>query len=113
MLQMEENHKCNCKDNLIIDTQFVPFSFGFGGEVDTCKMKPLNRTLENETQDNYKDQVDANDFKITEEPNTYIWVITSNHFSIRHLMAQAVGGLIGVNRHVQNVRRLHGQQSIT
>lgn len=113
MLQMEENHKRNCKDNLIINTQILPFSFGFGGEVDTRKMKPLDWTLENETQDNYQDRVDTDDLKITEELNTYIWVVTSNHLSVRHLMTQAIGGLIGVNRHVQNVRRLHGQQSVT
>lgn len=94
-------------------TQYWPFSFGFGGKVDTRKMKPLDRTLENETQDNYEEQVDTDDLKITEELSTYIWVITSNHLSIGHLMTQAVGGLIGVNRHVQNVRRLHGQQGIT
>lgn len=103
MLQMEENNKRNCKENLIINTQCLPFSFGFGGEVDTRKMKPLDWTLENEIQDNYKDQADREDLRITEELRTYVWVITPNHLSIRHLMTQAVGGLIGVNRHVQNV----------
>lgn len=79
---MEENHKRNYKDNLITNTQFSPFSFGFGGEVNTCKMKPLDRTLENETQDMCKDQLYTDDVQITEELNTYIWVITSNHLSI-------------------------------
>lgn len=79
---MEENQKRNYKDNLITNTQFSPFSFGFGGEVDACKMKPLDRTLENDTQDMCKDQLDTDDVQITEELNTYIWVITSNHLSI-------------------------------
>lgn len=34
---------------------------------------------------------------------TYIWVITANHFSIGHLMAQAVSRLIGINWHVQHI----------
>ena len=35
--------------------------------------------------------------------STHILVITANHFSIRHLMAKTVGGLVGVNRHVKYI----------
>lgn len=86
-----------------MEAKFLPFAFGFGGEVDARKMKPLDRTLENETQDEYKNQADTDASKTPEEPNTYIWVITSDHLSIRHLVTQAVGGLVGVDRHVQHV----------
>lgn len=44
---------------------------------------------------------------------TYIWVITSNHLPIWHLMAQAVCRLIGIDRHIQNIWRLHRQESVT
>lgn len=96
-----------------MEAKFLPFAFGFGGEVDARKMKPLDRTLENETQDEYKNQADTDASKTPEEPNTYIWVITSDHLSIRHLVTQAVGGLVGVDRHVQHVWRLHGQEGVT
>lgn len=86
-----------------MEAKLLPFAFGFGSEVDARKMKPLDRTLENETRDGYKNQADADASKTPEEPNTYIRVITSDHLSIRHLVTQAVGGLVGVDRHVQHV----------
>lgn len=43
---------------------------------------------------------------------TYIRIITSNHLSIWNLMAQAICGLIGINWHVQDIWRLHGQECI-
>lgn len=100
-------------DKPITAATFLPFSFGLGGEVDARKMKPLDRTLENETRAEYKNQADTDGSKTPGEANTYIWVVASNHLSIRHLVTQAVGGLVGVDRHVQDVRRLHGQEGVT
>lgn len=44
---------------------------------------------------------------------TYIWVITSYHFSIWHLMTQAVCRFIWIDWHVQHVWWLHRQESVT
>ena len=37
---------------------------------------------------------------------THVWIITANHFTIRHLMAEAVGGLVWIYRHIQNIWRV-------
>lgn len=54
----------------------VPLPFGFDGEPYAGEVEPLYRT---------------------------IGVIASDHLSVRHLMAQAVGGFVGIDRHVQHV----------
>lgn len=40
----------------------------------------------------------------------YIRIVASNHFSIWHLMAQTVCGLVGVHWHVQDIWWVHWQQ---
>ena len=44
-------------------------------------------------------------YKIQQIDNktTHVWIITANHFTIRHLMAEAVGGLVWIYRHIQNI----------
>lgn len=39
--------------------KFSPFAFGFSGEVNAGKMKPLDGALENETQGEYKEQAET------------------------------------------------------
>lgn len=58
----------------------IPFSSWFGGQAHTCEMEPLNGAIS---------------------------VVAADHLSIRHLMTQAVGGLVWIHRHVQHVRRVH------
>lgn len=38
---------------------------------------------------------------------TYVSVVTADHLTIGDLVAQAVGGLVGVHGHVQHIRRMH------
>lgn len=62
-----------------------PFSFGFRGQVHTGEVKPLDGTIR---------------------------IITAYHLPIGHLVAQAVGGLVGVHGHVQHVGGVHRQDSV-
>lgn len=41
--------------------------------------------------------------------HTYVGIITANHFSVRYLVTQAVGGLVGVDRHVQDLGGIVGE----
>lgn len=43
----------------------------------------------------------------------YISVVTADHFSVGDLSTQTVGGLVGVYRHVQYIRRVNIQQHLT
>lgn len=37
---------------------------------------------------------------------SYIRVVTTNHLPIGDLVAEAIGGLIGIHRHIQHIRRV-------
>ena len=76
-----------------------PFSFWFDCESNTCKMKPLDRALK---QKNRKFSIVI--WRTRYETVIYIRIVASDHFSIWHLMTEAICWFIRVNRHVQDIR---------
>ena len=56
----------------------VPLALGFGMQIHATKMEPLNGT---------------------------VLVVTPNHFTVRHLLAEAIGWLIRIHGHVEHFLR--------
>ena len=54
----------------------VPFSLGLGGEIHAAEVEPLDGT---------------------------VLVVTANHLAVADLVTEAVHGLVGVNRHVEDL----------
>lgn len=46
-------------------------------------------------------------------PTTHIRIVTADHLPVGHLVAEAVGGLIGVHGHVQHVGGMHRQDGVS
>lgn len=87
----------------LIEQLDIPFPFGFCCQINTGEVKPLNGTLLRKAffvkllnWGKAKKQFKVN----AREIRSYIRVVASDHFSVWHLVTQAVCGFVGIHGHV-------------
>lgn len=82
----------------------IPFPLRFRCQSDAREMEPFYRTLEQRRERSENDLRENN--KAIVRRATYVRIIATDHFPVRHLVAQTISRLVRIHRHVQDVRRM-------